>query len=63
MMPLTNQKIKHTELEDWTTSGSHTVFPSEEASSHAYLLAKPVLNFVVEKIIITKIHYLKGKCI
>lgn len=62
MMQPTNQKIKHIVLEDWTNSGSHTVFLLQEISLHGYLLANPVLNFVVAIIIImTKIHSPKGR--
>lgn len=61
MMQFTNQKIKHIELGDWTTSGSHAIFLPEEASSHSYLLANPVLNFVVAIIMVTKIHSPKGR--
>lgn len=56
MVHFTIQKVKHTELGDWTISGSHTIFLPEGASSHAYLLANPVLNFVVKIIIVTKIQ-------
>lgn len=64
-MELTNQKIKHTELGDWTTSGSHSILLPEEGCSHScsYLLVQPGLNFVVKVMTVTKIHNPKGRYI